>query len=170
MRELVDEDVMSALKNRKNYSILEDERPSKAFLNLENAKKGYNEVILLNKTNPNFDPTIEENDRNPRLMPITDRQGINDEFHQAFQKIYSKQEVEDSPEAIQEFLDSGGDTKPSEYLKSKALTNEESESMEGTLTELNHALFKRMKGSSAPGIDGFTINWDSLKLVTFNPN
>ena len=56
MRELVDEDVMSALKNRKNYSILEDERPSKAFLNLENAKKGYNEVILLNKANPNFDP------------------------------------------------------------------------------------------------------------------
>ena len=46
MRELVDEDVMSALKNRKNYSILEDEKPSKAFLNLENAKKGYNEVFL----------------------------------------------------------------------------------------------------------------------------
>ena len=71
MREIVDEDVMSALKNRKNYSILEDERPSKAFLNLENAKRGYNEVILLNKTNPNFDPTIEENDRNPQVMPIT---------------------------------------------------------------------------------------------------
>ena len=80
MRELVDEDVMSALKNRKNYSILEDERPSKAFLNLENAKRGYNEVILLNKPNPNFDPTKEENDGNPRLMPITDRQGINEEI------------------------------------------------------------------------------------------
>ena len=93
-------------------------------------------------------------------MPITDRQGINDEFHQAFQKIYSKQEVEDSSEAIQEFLDSGGDTKPSEYLKSKALTNEERESIEGeiTLFELNHALFKKIKGSSAPGFDGFTIN------------
>ena len=106
-------------------------------------------------------PTIEENDRNPRLTPITDRQGINDEFHQAFQKIYSKQEVEDSPKAIQEFLDSGGDTKPSEYLNSKALTKDESESMEGeiTLTKLNHALFKKMKGSSTPGIDGFTVNW-----------
>ena len=151
MRELVDEDVMKALKNRKNYSILEDERPSKAFLNLENAKRGYNEVILLNKSNPNFDPTQEENDGNPRLMPITDRQGINDEFHQAFQKIYSKQEVDDSSEAIQDFLDSGGDTRPSEYLNSKALTNEDSKSMEGeiTLTELNHALFKKMKGSSA---------------------
>ena len=73
MRELVDEDVMSAPKNRKNYSILEDERPSKVFLNLENAKRGYNEVILLNKSNPNFDTAIEENDRNTRLMPITDR-------------------------------------------------------------------------------------------------
>ena len=45
IRELVDEDVRSALKNRKNYSILEDERPSKAFLNLENAKRGYNKDI-----------------------------------------------------------------------------------------------------------------------------
>ena len=60
MRELLDEFVMSALKNGKNYSILEDERPSKAFLNLENAKRGYNEVILLNKTNPNFDPAVED--------------------------------------------------------------------------------------------------------------
>ena len=93
IRELVDEDVMSALKNRKNYSILEDERPSKAFLNLENAKKGYNEVILLNKDNPNYDPTKAESNENPRLVAINDRQGINDETHQAFQKIYSKQDV-----------------------------------------------------------------------------
>ena len=31
IRELVDGDVMLALKNRKYYNILEDERPSKAF-------------------------------------------------------------------------------------------------------------------------------------------
>ena len=115
-KELVDEDVMLALKNRKSYSILEDERPSKGFLNLENTKKGYNEVILLNKDNPNYDTTKAKSNENSRLVPITDRQGINDEFHQAFQNIYSKQDVEDSSEAIQEFLDSGGDTKPSEYL------------------------------------------------------
>ena len=66
-------------------------------------------------------------------MQITNWQGINDEFHQAFQKIYSKQDVGDSSEAVQEFLDSGGDTRPSEYLKSKALTNEESKSMEGEI-------------------------------------
>ena len=67
---------MNALKNRKNYNILEDERPSKAFHNLENAKKGYNEVILLNKDNPNYDPTKAESDGNTRLVPITDRQGM----------------------------------------------------------------------------------------------
>ena len=41
---------------------------------------------------------------------------------------------------IQEFLDSGGDTKPSEYLKSKALSNQKSKSIKGeiTLTELNN--------------------------------
>ena len=93
IREFVDEDVMLALKNRKSYNILEDERPSKAFLNLENAKKGYNEVILLNKVNPNYDPNKAESEENSRLMPITGHQGINDEFHQAFQKIYNKQDV-----------------------------------------------------------------------------
>ena len=50
-------------------------------------------------------------------MPITDRKGINDEFHQAFQKIYSKQDVGDSSEVIKEFLESGGDTKPSKLLR-----------------------------------------------------
>ena len=108
-------------------------------------------------------------------MPITYRQSINDEIHQVLKKIYSTQEFEDNSEAIQEFLDSGGDTKPLEYLKSKALTNKESNGIEGeiTLSELQYVLFKKMKGPSAPGINRFTVNWlrkfwDSLKLVTFN--
>ena len=93
IKELVDEDDVNALKNRKNYIILEDERPSKAFLNLENAKRGYNEVILLNKANPEFNPNLEENAANPKLIPITDREGISQEFHQAFTQIYKKQDV-----------------------------------------------------------------------------
>ena len=94
-------------------------------------------------------------------MPVTDRQGINDEFQQVFQKVYSKQDIEDSLGVIQEFVNSSGDTMPLEYLKSKALTNQESESIEGeiTLNEVNYTLFKKMKGSSVPGIVGFTINW-----------
>ena len=126
MKDLEEEDIARALKLRKNFKILEDERPSKAFLNLENAKRGYNEVILLNKTNPQFNPNLEESEANPKLIPITDREGISQEFHQAFTQIYKKQDVDDSEEAIQAFLESGGDTKPVEYLRSKALTQDES--------------------------------------------
>ena len=88
-------------------------------------------------------------------MPITDFQSINDEFHKAFQKIYSQQEVEDNSEAKQEFLDSCGDTKP------PRIPQTQSKEIEGeiTLSELQYALFKKMKGSSTPGIDGFTVNW-----------
>ena len=174
MKDLEEEDIARALKLRKNFKILEDERPSKAFLNLQNAKRGYNEVILLNKTNPQFNPNLEESEANPKLIPITDREGISQEFHQAFTQIYKKQDVDDSEEAIQAFLESGGDTKPVEYLRSKALTQDESNKIEGeiTMAELEYALFKKMKGSSAPGIDGFQVNWlhkfwASFKLVTF---
>ena len=41
-----------------------------------------------------------------------DHQSIDDKFHNAFKNIYIKKKVEDSFEAIQEFLDSGSDTKP----------------------------------------------------------
>ena len=61
-----------------------------------------------------------------------------------------------------------------EYLRSKALTQKESNQIEGEITmdELEYALFKKMNGSSAPGMDGFQVNWlrkfwGSFKLVTF---
>ena len=45
IQELVDEDFDKALNdNSKNFSILEEKRPSKDFLNLQSAKGGYNEV------------------------------------------------------------------------------------------------------------------------------
>ena len=91
-----------------------------------------------------------------KLIPITDREGISQEFHQAFTQINKKQNVKDNAEEIQEFLGCGGDTKPMEYLQSKALTQQENNNIEGeiTMAELEYALFKKMKGSSAPGIDG----------------
>ena len=64
----------------------------------------------MNKNNPNFDPSNKEIEETPGLVPIRNHQSINDKFHQAFQYIYSKQEVEDNSEVIQDLLDSGGDT------------------------------------------------------------
>ena len=98
-------------------------------------------------------------------MPIPDRKSIFYEFHSAFHQIYSRQDVDDSSEAIKEFFDSGGDTKSPEYLNSKVLADEESKGIEGEIT------LSEMTGSSASGNYGFTVNWlrkywDSLKLVT----
>ena len=87
MKELEEDHIAKALKLRKNISILEDERPSKAYLNLENAKRGYNEAILLNKSNPEYIPNLEESATNSKLIPITDREGISQEFHQALTNL-----------------------------------------------------------------------------------
>ena len=96
-----------------------------------------------------------------KYTEVTDRQGINEEFYKAFQKIYAKQNVDDSSEAIQDFLRSGNDTLPSEQLANRTLTDEERDKIEGEITfdKMQYALFKKMKGSSAPGIDGFMVNW-----------
>ena len=86
-----------------------------------------------------------------------------------------QQDVEDTSEAIWEFLDSGVVTLPSEYLNKRILTEEKSSKIEGkiTLEEIQYGLFTKMRDSSAPGIDGFTFNWlrkfwSSFKTVTLN--
>ena len=77
--------------------------------------------MLIKRENTNYDPNLPERDENTRYTKVTDRQGINEEFHKAFQKIYAKQDVDDSSEAIQDFLDSGYDTLLSEYLTNRAV-------------------------------------------------
>ena len=86
---LVDEDLTKALQNRKNFRILEDERPSKFFLILENAKRGYNKVMLIKKENIDYNPTLPDSGENTRYTEVTDCQGINEEFHKAFKKSTS---------------------------------------------------------------------------------
>ena len=105
---LVAEDLTKALQNRKNFCVLEDESLSKSFLNLENAERGYNEVMLVKKENTNYSLNLPENQENAKHIEVKDRQGNNDEFHKAFQKIFAKQEYVDD---IQDFLGSGNDTR-----------------------------------------------------------
>ena len=66
--------------------------------------------MLIKKENPDYNPDLPESYENARFIEIKDCRGINDEFHKAFQKIYAKQVVDDSSEAIQDFLDSGNST------------------------------------------------------------
>ena len=89
--------------------------------------------MLIKKEKSEYNPNLPESNENARYIEIKDHQGINNKFHKAFQKIYSKQDVDDSSEAIQDFLDSGNDTKPSEYLTNRTLTNEKRGKIEGEI-------------------------------------
>ena len=60
--------------------------------------------MLLSKENQIFGPSREVSETNPKLMPLTDCESINNEMHKAFQQIYIKREVDDSSEAIQKYL------------------------------------------------------------------
>ena len=46
--------------------------------------------MLIKKENIDYNPNLPESDENERYTEITDRQGINEEFHKALQKIYAK--------------------------------------------------------------------------------
>ena len=97
---------------------------------------------------------------------------IRKELHTAFQDIYKQQpNLDTSHNAITHFLSSDGDTKPLEELEKRKIPKRLANSMEGMLTtqELTHCLFNVMKGSSSPGLDGFTVNhlrvfWEDLKI------
>ena len=61
---------------------------------------------------------------------------------------------------------------PSEHIINVALSDVVRDKAEGEITheEMEYSLFKKIKGSSASGIDGFTVNWlrkfwSSLKLT-----
>ena len=116
--------------------------------------------MLIKKENPNYNPDLRTSKENTRYIEITDCLRINEEFHKAFQKIFAKNDVDDNYEVLN-FLDSGNDTLSSEYLSNRSITEKEKNNIkwETTLDEMQYALFTKMKGSSAPGIDGFTVSW-----------
>ena len=43
--------------------------------------------MMIKKENQNYNQNSELSETNPRYITVTDRKGINDEFHNAFQKI-----------------------------------------------------------------------------------
>ena len=164
------------LSTKKNYLLLQDERPTKTFLNLESSKQGYSEITRLRIKNPNFDTNRQEDATNKPFFEITNSKQINTELHATFQDIYKHQHnLDTSPNALKDFLCTDNDTKPMEELEKRKITKNLANTMEGMLTtdELTHCLFKVMKGASSPGLDGFTVNhirvfWEDLKLLTTN--
>ena len=99
---------------------------------------------------------------------------IRSELHTTFKDIYKlHHNLNLDPTAIEDYMNSDGDTAPMDELRKRKTSQEMSNSMEGLLTleELTNAVMKTMKGDSSPGCDGFTINylrelWPDLQHAT----
>ena len=164
----------NTLSKKANFNLLENERPSKSFLSMENSKQGYSEITKLRIPNTRYNPLLPESAINMKYFSITDNDLIRYELTSAFQNIFNAQpNLHNSTQDIIKYLNSDGDTAPYEEICKKKITQETAQNMEGllTITELTECLFNHMKGGSSPGIDGFTVNhlrtfWHELKHIT----
>ena len=116
-QEMEEEDLKQQLEHNKDFIATQEDRGSKIFLTLENAKKGYHEIHKLQKG-----PTITVTDTSLNtavVQQITmDVHEINDILVDTFQNIYDKQnDLKSSEEDIIDFLNCDNDTKPYEKLK-----------------------------------------------------
>ena len=84
IQELETKRLFDILSKKKNYRLLEDERPTKRFLNLEGNKGGYSEITSLRIKNPHFNETQPENATNKKYYEITEPTQIRSEMHTTF--------------------------------------------------------------------------------------
>ena len=89
-QEMEDEDLKLQLERNKDFIATQEDRGSKIFLTLENAKKGYHEIHKLQKG-----PTITLTDPAHQTTVIhqqitSDVHEINDILVDTFQNIYNK--------------------------------------------------------------------------------
>ena len=70
IKELETKKLYDILSTKKNYTLLEDERPTKTFLNLENSKASYSEITSLRFENPKFNANENEDATNKKFYKI----------------------------------------------------------------------------------------------------
>ena len=123
LKDIETKKLFDILSTKKNYLLLDDERPTKTFLNLECSKQGYSEITRLRIKNPNFDNNKLEDATNKPFYEITNSKQINTELHATFQEIYKQQQnLDTSPNALKDFLCTDNDTKPMEELEKRKIT------------------------------------------------
>ena len=169
-----EEDLKDKLVKKDNFNLLDNEKPTKAFMNMESAKSGYSEITKLTVKNPTFNQDNPVTPLNPKTYTITDGDLIREKMKSTFQDIFKLQDdLKSSENDLVNFMNSDNDTAPFDILCRKKLTRQDALSMEGMLTlkEMKESLFIHMKGSSSPGVDGFTVNnlraiWSEMEHLT----
>ena len=145
-----------------NLKLNADEKASKQMLAMEKNTGGYVNISRIRAPNPDFVSNIETPDV-PRNKILVNPAEVRSHMRKFMQDIYLEQSAT-TPEMehVESFLkDKESDNeKITNAIKSRTLTEEEKQLLEGKLTkkELSEQL-KVMKPMSSPGLDGFTIAW-----------
>ena len=109
------EHVSRELQFKENFTLLEDEKPSRNFLNLESTKGGYTEITILREPTLNFDPNKEESIENIKYNVFNDQPLIREKVSGQFQKFYDLQpKLKHTREDLLKILKSDNDQSPFE--------------------------------------------------------
>ena len=63
--------IYNTLSKKTNFNLLENERPSRSFLNMENSKMGYSEITKLLIPNPHYNNQLPQAADNMTHFTIT---------------------------------------------------------------------------------------------------
>jgi hypothetical protein len=118
------------LQIKENFTLLEDEKPTTNFLNLESTKGGYNEITTLRELNTNYDPNKEESNDNIKYNVFNNQPLIRDKVTDNFQEFYKKQPPLTTRDDLLRFLKKDDDTGPMDAFNSRKLFPEMKTSME----------------------------------------
>ena len=161
LRKLEETELLEQAQKLAAFKLLNDELPTKAFINLESKKMGYHEIIKLCVPDPTK-PNPKEPDKKQETVTITDPEELRDTMKSFYQEIFNFQpNVKDTPKDLENFLNSGDDPDPWEELQRRKIPKQMRDNMEGNITvsQMTESLEKHLKPSSAPGIDGLTVAW-----------
>ena len=110
METIEEEDLRGKLEKKENFNLLDNEKPTKAFMNMENAKSGYSEITKLSIPNPTFNPEIPENANNTKTFGITNGDLIRQKMKNTFQDIFKlQQNLKSSEDDLIKFRNSDND-------------------------------------------------------------
>ena len=99
----------------KNTSLLNDCKPTREFLTMEQKRAGYCAISKLKVTKEDKNTGKEIN------VEVTEPHEIREEMRGFYQNIFAKQQILEGPSAIENFLNSDGDYRPLLELKKENL-------------------------------------------------
>ena len=127
-----DEHLAKKWAKHKNFTILEDDHPTKAFIDIKSRQQVYHEIVKLKVESHDYNE--DKSNNNPKVIEATDHKQIRKAFKVYFLNIYNEQHtVQPSKDDIKNFLEIDNNTSPWKIVNNRRMPKEMADSIEGDL-------------------------------------